>query len=143
MLENIEHNNNTLAIIIRANYKSKGINFFTPESFSQQLAYMSHPKGHIIDAHKHIIRKREVSLTQEVLYLKKGILRIDFYDFSESYIFSKLLYAGDVILLASEGHGFKAIEDIEMIEIKQGPFDSKEDKIKFPSINENVIKIEK
>ena len=35
----------TLAIIIKADYKKDGIEFFTPDDYSQQLAYMKHPKG--------------------------------------------------------------------------------------------------
>ena len=38
----------TLAIIIKANYSKDGIEFFTPDDFSQQLAYMKHPAGKII-----------------------------------------------------------------------------------------------
>lgn len=36
-----------------------------------------------------------------------------------------------MILLISGAHGFKVLEKLEMLEIKQGPFLSKKDKIKF------------
>ena len=61
-------------------------------------------------------------LTQEVLIIKKGILRVDFYDEYEDYLESRNLYAGDIILLVSGGHGFKVIDEVEMIEVKQGPY---------------------
>ena len=38
---------------------------------------------------------------------------------------------GDVILLASGGHGFQMIEQSEIIEVKQGPYVESLDKNKF------------
>ncbi len=49
MLEEVNHLNKKLAIIIRANYKKEGISFFTPGDFSQQLGYMNRAKGYVID----------------------------------------------------------------------------------------------
>lgn len=121
----------TLAIIIRSDFKKEGIEFFTPDDYSQQLAYMKHPKGKIIDPHVHNIVKRQVHLTQEVLVIKTGKLRVDFYTDKKEYLESYLLEAGDVILLASGGHGFEVIEDLEMYEIKQGPYAGDNDKTRF------------
>ena len=45
MIEKIIHKNIIIAIIIRNDYKKDGIEFFTPNNFSQQLGYMSHKKG--------------------------------------------------------------------------------------------------
>ncbi|ORU00540.1 hypothetical protein D081_1063 [Anaerovibrio sp. JC8] len=67
-------------------------------------------------------------------------MRVDFYDDDQNYIESHIIYAGDVILLVSGGHGFKVLEDIEMIEVKQGPYAGDGDKTRFPSVeDENVI----
>ena len=142
MIEEIIHNKSTLALIIRRDYEFEGVKFFTPEHYSQQLAYMSHKKGHIIDAHSHKNSQKIINLTQEVLVIKSGILRVDFYTSGGDYIKSKFLYSGDVILLASQGHGFEVIEDVTMFEIKQGPFDPKLDKIKFNNIDKKSLKIE-
>ena len=139
MIENISHNNITLAIIIRAKYEKEGIEFFTPNDFSQQLGYMKHPKGYVISPHTHNIVPRKVNLTQEVLYIKKGIVRVDFYEASQNYISSSILKTGDVILLANGGHGFEMIQETEMIEIKQGPYLEEEDKIRFKPKLKNII----
>ena len=80
MIEKIIHNNKLLSIIIRVNYKSDGIEFFTPGDFSQQLGYMHRKKNHMIPPHTHNIVKREVSLTQEVIVIKSGKVRVDYYD---------------------------------------------------------------
>ena len=121
----------TLAIIIKADFQKEGIEFFTPDDYSQQLAYMKHPKGKIIDPHVHNVVKRQVHLTQEVLVIKSGKLRVDFYTDEKEYLESYLLERGDVILLASGGHGFEVIEDLEMYEIKQGPYAGDNDKTRF------------
>ena len=77
---NIEYNGDLLAIIIKDSYSKQGISFFTPEDLSQQLAYMKHPSGTMIKPHVHNPVRREVHYTQEVLIIKRGILRVDFYD---------------------------------------------------------------
>ena len=131
LIEKIIHNGNLLSIIIRANFKKSGITFFTPLDFSQQLGYMSHPKGKIIEPHIHNVVKREIHYTKEVLIIKKGKLKVNFYSEDKNFIESKFLYEGDVILLAEGGHGFEVIEDIEMIEVKQGPYCGEADKTRF------------
>ena len=80
MIQNITHNEKLLSIIIRANYQKDGIEFFTPDDFSQQLGYMNRPKGYIIPPHVHNPVTREVQYTKEVLYIKNGKVRVDFYD---------------------------------------------------------------
>ena len=142
MIKNITYNNQTLAIIIKKDFQKEGVEFFTPNEFSQQLAYMSHKKGKIIDAHVHNSVKRDVYFTKEVLVIKKGKLRVDFYYDNKNYIKSSIIEAGDVILLAYGGHGFEVIEDCEMIEIKQGPFLGEEDKIRFESIEISKVIID-
>jgi hypothetical protein len=131
MIENILHEEKLLAVIIRADFKKEGIEFFTPNDFSQQLAYMNRPKGYVIDPHVHNLVLREVTLTQEVLYIKSGKVKVDFYDDNKVYISSTILNMGDVILLAAGGHGFEMLQDSEMIEVKQGPYVGDMDKTRF------------
>lgn len=139
MIERIVHNGKELAIIIRNDFYKEGIEFLTEEHYSQQLAYMHHPKGKKIDAHIHNHEERSIVLTQEVLVIKKGILRVDFYEDDRSYLKSTLLYSGDIILLASGGHGFEVLEEVEMIEIKQGPYLGERDKVRFKGIDTDQV----
>ena len=129
MIENIIFSNITFATIIRANYKKEGISFFTPDDFSQQLGYMNRPKGYVIDPHYHNYIDRNITITQEVLYIKSGVVRVDFYTNTNTYLESKILYAGDVILLAAGAHGFEILEEAEIIEVKQGPYNQDTDKV--------------
>lgn len=130
-----------LAMIIRNDYVSEGVNFITPDEYSQQVAYMHHPVGKVIDAHLHNPIHRNVVLTQEVLFIKKGRLRVDFYDNYEDYLESVILEAGDVILLVSGGHGFTVLDEVEMIEVKQGPYSGDRDKVRFEGISDDDVRI--
>lgn len=141
MIEEIRYNDTLLAIIIRANYHKEGISFFTPGDFSQQLGYMNRPKGYIIEPHVHNLIERKVTLTQEVLYVKTGKVRIDFYNDDRVYLESRIVEKGDVVLLANGGHGFEMLEDAEMIEIKQGPYCGEEDKVRFEPVNSGIINL--
>ena len=132
-VETITHNGQLLGLILSHRFKKKGIHFFTPNDLSQQLAYMCHPVGKTIEPHMHNPVRREVHYTQEVLLLKRGRLRVDFFGTDKSYLESRILEAGDVILLASGGHGFEVLEEIEMIEVKQGPYAGDGDKTRFQS----------
>jgi hypothetical protein len=134
MIEFISPDHQLRAIIIRHDYAEPGIHFFTPDDFSQQLAHMRHPAGKVIAPHRHNPVPRAVEYTQEVLFIKRGQLRVDFYDDDQQYLESRVLVAGDVILLAGGGHGFEVLEEIEMIEVKQGPYVGDADKTHFPGV---------
>ena len=139
-MEIIKKKNKILAYIIRDDHKCEGVDFITPDDYSQQVAYMHHPAGKVIDAHVHNAVHRSVLFTQEVLFIKKGKLRVDFYDEYEDYLESRVLNSGDVLLLVSGGHGFKALEELEMVEVKQGPYSGDKDKTRFKGIDDdNVI----
>lgn len=131
MIETIRHAEVILAIVIRSGFRRSGIEFFTPPEFSQQLAYMNRPAGYVIAPHVHNPVKREVQHTREVLFIKSGRVRVDLYDDARSYVQSLVLEAGDVILLASGGHGFEMLEQCEMVEVKQGPHVGEADKTRF------------
>jgi len=131
MFEQVTIQGDVVAIIVRKDFEKQGIHFFTPNDYSQQLAYMSHPTGKDIQPHVHKKVQREVHYTQETLFIRKGKLQVDFYSDDQQYQESRVLEAGDVILLIKGGHGFKVLEDLEMFEVKQGPYAGDEDKIKF------------
>lgn len=142
MLQNITHNGKLLSVIIRAGYKKDGIEFFTPGDFSQQLGYMNRPEGYVIPPHVHNPVARGVEYTKEVLYIKSGRVRVDFYDEDRNYLQSTILNAGDVVLLAYGGHGFEMLEASEIIEVKQGPYAGEQDKTRFDPIDKEKVRLE-
>jgi len=139
MINEIYHKEMLLAIIVSSRFNKPGILFFTPDDFSQQLAYMHHPAGKEIQPHVHNPVTREVHYTKEVLFIKKGKLRVDFYDEDKNYLESSILEAGDVILLSNGGHGFEVLEELEMFEVKQGPYAGDKDKTRFHGTDKSNI----
>lgn len=141
MIEQVVHADRTLAMILRTSYRADGIKFFTPDEFSQQLAYMNRPVGYVIQPHVHNPVAREVQFTKEVLFIKSGKVRVDFYDDEQAYLESRVLHQGDVILLAFGGHGFEMLESSEIIEVKQGPYAGEADKTRFSPVANDQIAI--
>ena len=139
MIEYIRNNNNLLAIIVRNNYKQDGLKFFTTETNTQQIGCVGHTKGTSCQAHIHNKIKREVFYTSETLIIKEGKVRVDIYDSNKNYIESKILEKGDVILFVDGGHGFKFLEDTQMIEVKQGPYSGEDDKERFEAVDSTKL----
>ena len=129
--ERITHLNIELALILRNSYKGEGIQFFTPNTYSQQIGYMNRPAGYVIDPHIHNPVVREVHFTNEVLIIRSGRVQVDFYSDEQKYLESRELGTGDIILLIRGGHGFVMLENAEIVEVKQGPYAGDKDKTRF------------
>jgi hypothetical protein len=140
MIEEISYKKKKFGYILK--YKKKqGVNFLTPKTLSHQVGFIKHKTKHLIKPHKHYKNIRRIEYTSEVLIIQKGKLRVDFYSDKEKYLFSKMIKKNDILILNSGGHGFKVIEAVEMIEVKQGPYNIKSDKKVFESINDNLINL--
>lgn len=131
LTETIRHGDRMLALILRNGPVPGGVTFLTPGDFAQQIGVMKHPAGREIKPHVHNPVRRELDGTSEVLFIRKGRLRVDFYDDQRNYLESRVLNPLDTILLVNGGHGFEALEELEMVEVKQGPYVGEQDKIRF------------
>jgi len=144
MIEKIKYKKKLFALIVRGKYRGKkGISFFTDNKAIQQFGYMNHKTNHIIKPHLHKKQTRKLLHSSEVILILKGVLRVDFYNNKKIYLFSKFLREKDIIMLVHGAHGFKVIKNVQMLEIKQGPYINKLDKVKFNEIDETKIKIKK
>lgn len=136
MIERIEHSSvdggdGLLAIILRGCAFPLGVRFVTEKDDPLQVGCLSHLAGKIIEAHIHPARERVVSLTQEVICIRKGRIRVDFYCSAGEKLDDKELSAGDTLIHFRGGHGFEVLDDAEMLEIKLGPYDPVKDKVRF------------
>ena len=131
MIEKIIHKNIVIALIIYKGYKQDGIQFLSPKDYSLQLGFMIRPKGYRILPHIHNPVQRNTVGTQEVLFIKSGEIRIDFYSFEQVYLESRKLSGGDIILLAGAGHSIEVLRKAEIVEVKNGPFIEGADKGRF------------
>ena len=138
-LEKIFNGNQFLGLIIRKDYHETGIQFLTDDQSPQQLGYMNRAKGYVIAPHVHNVVPRTVELTQEVLIIQRGKVRVDYYDDNQQYLESRIANEGDILFLGYGGHGFKMLEDTEIVEVKQGPYCGTMDKVRFEPINDNEV----
>ena len=140
MKQIIKYKKKILAIIVKnaISNKKKGIQFFSPNNFNQQLGLFNHETGKVIKPHTHNKFIRKINKTTEVLFILSGKLRIDFYKDSKNYLYSKILKKNDLVILNEGSHGFKVLEKIRMFEVKQGPYVGEKDKERF-----DIPKIEK
>lgn len=139
-IEKIYDGKTFLGMIIRKDYHTDGIAFMTQDEDPMQLGYMNRAKDYVIAPHVHNKVPRTITNTHETLIVRKGKVRVDFYSDDKAYLESRIAYEGDVVLLAYGGHGFKMLEDGEMIEVKQGPYCGMQDKVRFDPVEDsNVI----
>lgn len=121
---------NVMAIVIPSNYENQGICFVTDDGDFQQVATMSHNEGHVILPHYHNKIERVVEYTTETLFVKSGRLHVCLYE-NKKPLHEFQIAKGDIIILLRGGHGFKVLEAVSMIEVKQGPFLGEIDKTRF------------
>lgn len=138
-LEKIYNGDQFLGLIIRKDYHETGIQFLTNDQSPQQLGYMNRAKDYVIAPHVHNSVSRTVNLTQEVLIIQRGKVRVDYYDDNKAYLESRIAYEGDIVFLGYGGHGFKMLEDTEIVEVKQGPYCGAMDKVRFEPIEDNQV----
>jgi hypothetical protein len=131
MLENVWIGDLHCALVLRADYRSEGIKFFTRDDDSLQLGYMQREKGYQIRPHIHRHAPRQVEYTNEVLLIRTGRVKVNFYDTNQHFRSDLVLESGDIILLMQAGHGFEMLEDSEIVEVKQGPYVGEADKMRF------------
>jgi hypothetical protein len=135
-VERITHDGQLLAIIIRSRVTSdKKYNFLTEPESALQLGFSNYAGGEVIPSHAHIGTEVTVPTGQEFILLNAGKLRVNLYDKStRALVSAQELDAGDMILLVAGGHGFECLEPCQIVEVKQGPYLSKErDKVVWDS----------
>ena len=131
LIEKIQSGQEDLAIIVRSQFQKDGVEFITPEDWRIQMGYMSYEKGKEIQAHVHKPFRRETYGTQEVIFVKKGKVQVDFFSADLKPVTSRILEENDWLILLSGGHGFKILEDAQMMEVKNGPYAGDQDKSRF------------
>ncbi len=100
------------------------------------LLTLKHPKGKYLKAHIHLPKKRVTQRLQECFIVRKGKVRIDLFGDDKKFFKYIYLKKGQLFIALSGGHGFKVLEDCEIIELKNGPFI--EDKVFIEAFEHNT-----
>jgi hypothetical protein len=117
MIHTILDHETVIAIHIPATYTPEKTEFLTPDTYKQQTGFIIYPAGGEIVPHIHHEVERNLKGMSEVLLVKKGRCLADFYRQDKTYLCTRELNSGDVLLLVSGGHGFRMIEHTVVIEI--------------------------
>ncbi len=100
-----------------------GLSFFSKDQDFIQVGSWGYESGKNLLAHIHNEVKREVSWTQEVIYVKKGSITAHIFDTSEKKIADVIVKEDDVIILLRGGHGYTINENgTQVLEVKNGPY---------------------
>ncbi len=127
-VERVTHDDRVLAIILRAGGAEPGVRFATEPDAPLQLGEINRPEGHVIPPHAHNLGRRIVTETYEVLHVRSGTLQVDLYADAAAPVATRLLTAGDTILLMNGAHGFTCVTECRLLEVKQGPYLASDDK---------------
>ena len=122
MHQYIIHNKKTIAIVIRGSFKPKGVEFISKEEEPLQIGVSEYNKNHSIPAHIHRPIKATIKSIQEVVYIEKGKVEIQFYSPNKKLIKKAILKKHDFCYFISGGHGFKMLSKSKIFEVKQGPY---------------------
>lgn len=132
-------NGTLLALIIEGGYRHNGVVFHTNVTQSQQVGTIQHLPGHKVLPHYHPPRERRVNDTQEVIFVRRGTARVDFYDQGLAYVTSYILRPLDTLVHLKGGHAFEVLTDFDAVEVKQGPYDATTDKIQFAEATDGTV----
>ena len=130
-VEWIREGDQLLAMILRRELVPEATTFLTPSDFPQQVGLIVYPKGGQVVPHIHLPVERHITGTSEVLFVRRGVAEVDFFDRSRQIICTRELREGDLLLIVEGGHGLRFTEDTVLVEVKQGPYVAGGDKERF------------
>jgi hypothetical protein len=130
-IERIEADGTLLALVVRAGFDPAKTTFVTPDDLLLQLGYIVYPAGSVIPRHRHLPVARQLNSTSEVLQVRRGACTAEIYDLASKLVAEISLKTGDVIVLATGGHGFRVHDDTVLCEVKQGPYVTSVEKERF------------
>ena len=124
----LDGNNNLLAQVIKPFDGNSQKNFFTKHDLDFQAASFQLEKDEKIDRHIHNTQERIIQTTSEAIIVTEGLINVEIYDMELNFIQDVNINSGEVILLFAGGHSLTMLEISKFVEIKQGPYDEKNDK---------------
>jgi hypothetical protein len=130
-VETISSGGNVLAYIVRAAMAPASTTFVTAPELNQQVGFVVYPRGGEVARHLHLPVERSIVGTSEVIVVKSGRCELDVYDDQRALVATRELSTGDVMLMVGGGHGFRMLEDTILLEVKQGPYTTVNEKLLF------------
>jgi len=120
-----------LAYIVCRGKLPEQTTFLTPSDCTLQVGHVVYPAGGEITRHVHLPIERHIVGSTEVLIVERGRCEVDIYAEDRRLIQTRELRTGDIIIAVGGGHGFRALEDLVLLEVKQGPYPGGAEKERF------------
>ena len=118
----IEAKGERLAVYIPSSWE-KGLHFFSEEKDFLQVGTWRYEEGVKLQSHIHREVKREITKTQEIVFIRSGKMAATIFDEEGRFVERIELKSGDALILLSGGHGYEILEDdTRILEVKTGPF---------------------
>ena len=121
-IETIAKDDAVLAYLVRNAPSPERTTFLTPDDCNLQVGRVVYAAGAEIARHMHLPIERHIVGTTEVLIVECGRCSVDVYADDRSVVATRELQAGDMLIAVGGGHGFHVIDDVVLLEIKQGPY---------------------
>jgi quercetin dioxygenase-like cupin family protein len=125
VIEAIADEGVVLAYIVHAAVLPSETTFLTPHECNLQVGHVVYAAGGEIPRHAHLPVERHLIGTSEVLVVQRGRCEVDVYSDDRRHITTRALAVGDILISVAGGHGFRVVEDLVLLEIKQGPYPGK------------------
>jgi mannose-6-phosphate isomerase-like protein (cupin superfamily) len=124
-METIAHEGVVLAYVVRGGPTPTTTKYLTPDECSLQVGHVVYPADTEIPRHAHLPVERHLVGTAEVLIVQQGRCEVDIYSDARVHVRTCTLGVGDIVISVGGGHGFRVLEDLVLLEIKQGPYPGK------------------
>lgn len=124
-VEEIFYEKKRIALVIRSEFTTKDIHFFSDESDFFQLGFFYRKKGYSVPAHYHKPKSKiYLSELSECIQVKKGKIKISYFSHDLTYIATVVLLAGDTVMHTDVVHEVQFLQNSLILELKQGPYDN-------------------
>lgn len=118
------------SIVKKEEIKNERINLSPEDQFLQASICPMQP-GKIINAHKHLESEKKATKSQEAWLVYEGLVEVKFYDLDSSFLCSRKLKSGDLMILFNGGHKLEILEKTILFEFKNGPYFGSEREIEY------------
>jgi hypothetical protein len=120
-----------LAYILRAGLPPSETRYLTPDDCNLQVGHVVYPANSEIPRHAHLPVERHLVGTAEVLIVQQGRCEVDVFSDDRNLVTTRELGLGDILISVAGGHGFRVLEDLIFLEVKQGPYPGGAEKERF------------
>lgn len=122
-MEKIISGDKLIAVAVRKSDWNEGLSFFSDSDWFLQAGMWWYQSDKKLDAHYHKHCPREITHTQELLFVVSGSMEAKLYSEDQEFLESIKLNQNDILILLTGGHSYRILEEnTQVLEVKNGPY---------------------